>query len=110
MSRLRESPKSSFKSAIPFGIQTIKNVVVSGKTVSFIVDTNGQRVDDISVLALDESPDMNENLFMSTINDVQINHGDQSFSKTFNFNQSIDKYLIIVRSVSGLITSTNFNV
>ena len=84
--------------------------IVSGKTVSFVVDTNGRKVDDISVLALDASPDVNENLFMIGDNDLEITHGDQSFSKTFSFNQSIDKYLIVVRSVSGMTTSTNFNV
>ena len=91
-------------------MQAIKNVLVSGKTVSFDVNTNGRIVDDISVLALDASPDMNENLFMTSVNDQDINSGHQTFSKTFNFNENVNKYLIDVRSASGLLTNTNFNV
>ena len=63
-----ESVKSSYQSTIPFGAQSIKNVLVSGKTVSFDVNCNGGKVDDISVLALDASPNVDENLFMSSVN------------------------------------------
>ena len=105
-----ESSKSSFQTAIPFGIQAIKNVLVSGKTVTFDVNTNGRKVDDVSVLAIDASPDTNENLFMSSENTQDITSGHQQFSKTFNFNENISKYLFVVRSANGLLTSTNYNV
>jgi hypothetical protein len=104
------SPKTSDIEAIAYGGQSINNILVSGQTVSFSVNLNGRRVDDLSVLAIDNSPDINENLFQTTQNlDDQI-IGSQSFSKTFNFNHNILKYLIIVRSESGQIVKTNFNV
>ena len=108
MNSIGESPKCLSKSAISFGLQAIKNVLVSGKTVSFDVNTNGQKVDDVSVLALDASPNVDANLFMSSVNDQEITSGHQNFSKTFSFNENVEKYLIVVRSVSGLLTSTNF--
>ena len=110
MNSIGESPKSSSQSTVPFGAQSIKNALVSGKTVSFNVNAIGRRVDNISVLALDASPDTNENLSMTSENTQEITPGHQQFSKTFNFNENVDKYLIVVRSVSGLLTNTNFNV
>ena len=81
MNSIGESPKSSPQSAIPFGLQSIKNVLVSGKTVSWDVNCNGRKVDDVSVLALDASPDTNENVFMTSLNDQEITSGHQTFSK-----------------------------
>ena len=104
------SESNSAVSVIPFGLQTISNVIISNKTISFDVKTNGRKVDDVSVLAIDSSPNVNENLFMASANNDAVVIGNQSFSKTFNFNQNILKYLIIVRSASGQITKTNFNV
>ena len=95
---------------IPFGSQSISNVVVSNKTISFDIKTNGRKVDDVSVLAIDSTPNINENLFMTSQNLEDVVVGSQSFSKTFNFNHTIQKYLIVVRSASGQITKTNFNV
>ena len=104
------SPKSVDIEVIPFGTQSVSNISVSGQTVSFSVGVNGRKVDDVSVLAIDNSPDINENLFQTTQNLDDIIIGSQSFSKTFNFNHAILKYLIIVRSSSGQIVKTNFNV
>ena len=105
-----ESPKSPELESIPFGSQSISNVSVVGQTVSWSVNVNGRKVDDVSVLAIDSSPDVNENLFQTSQNQDNVIIGSQSFSKTFNFNHTIQKYLIIVRSVSGQIVKTNFNV
>ena len=104
------SPKTLDIEATPFGIQSISNILVSGQTVSFSVNLNGKKVDDVSVLAIDNSPDINENLFQTSENFDDIVIGSQNFSKTFNFNNSILKYLIIVRSSSGQIIKTNFNI
>ena len=100
MNSMGESVKSLSKSVIPFGAQSIKNVIVSGKTVTFEVNCNGKKVDDVSVLALDASPDTKENLFITSLNEQEITSGHQKNSKTFNFSENIDKYLIIVRSDS----------
>ena len=110
MNSIGEGPKSSSQSTIPFGLQAIKNVLVSSKTVTFDVNCNGRRVDDVSVLTLDASPDTYESLFMTSENTQEITSGHQQFSKTFNFDENIDKYLIVVKSASGLLTNTNFNV
>ncbi len=91
-------------------MQSISNVSIVGQTVSFSVNVNGRKVDDVSVLAIDSSPDVNENLFQTAQNQDNVIIGSQSFSKTFNFNHTIQKYLIVVRSASGQIVSTNFNV
>ena len=80
------------------------------QTVSWSVNVNGRKVDDISVLAIDSSPDVNENLFLSSSNQDNVIIGSQSFSKTFNFNNSVQKYLIIVRSASNQVIKTNFNM
>ena len=110
MNSIGESAKSLSKSEIPFGLQAIKNVLVSGKTVSFDVNCNGRKVNDVSVLALDASPNLDENLFTSSYNEQDVTSGHQTFSKTFNFNENVDKYPIVVRSTSGLLTNTDFNV
>ena len=104
------SPRSSDIEVIPFGIQSISNVSIVGQTISFSVNVNGRKVQDISVLAIDSSPDVNENLFQTTQNQEDVIFGSQSFSKTFNFNHTIQKYLIVVRSASGQVVKTNFNV
>ena len=78
--------------------------------MSWSVGVNGRKVDDVSVLAIDSSPDVNENLFMTSQNQEDMIIGSQSFSKTFNFNQTIQKYLIVVRSAEGQVVKTNFNV
>jgi hypothetical protein len=78
--------------------------------VSWSVNVNGRKVDDISVLAIDSSPDVNENLFLSSSNQDNVIIGSQSFSKSFNFNHTIQKYLIVVRSASNQVIKTNFNV
>ena len=110
MNAIGSSPKSPDIESIPFGFQTVTNILVSGQTVSFSVNLNGKKVDDVSVLAIDNSPDINENLFQTSENFDDIVIGSQNFSKTFNFNNSILKYLIIVRSSSGQIIKTNFNI
>ena len=104
------SPKSVDIEAIPFGFQTINNISITGQTINFTVGVNGRRVDDISVLAIDNSPNVEENLFQTSQNLDDVIIGSQSFSKTFNFNNAILKYLIIVRSSSGQIIKTNFNI
>ena len=96
--------------AIAYGVQTVSNISIVGQTINFSVAVNGRRIDDISVLAVDNSPDINENLFQTDQNFDNIIIGSQNFSKTFNFNHAIQKYLIIVRSESGQIVKTNFNV
>jgi hypothetical protein len=105
-----ESPKSSELEAIPFGAQSVSNISIVGQTISWSVNTNGRKVDDVSVLAIDSSPDVNENLFLSSSNQDNVIVGSQQFSKTFNFNNSVQKYLIVVRSASGQIVKTNFNM
>ena len=105
-----ESPKSTELESVPFGVQSINNVSVNGKSVSWSVNTNGRIVKDVSVLAIDSSPDVNENLFMTSQNQEDMIVGSQSFSKTFNFNHSVQKYLIVVRSAEGQVVKTNFNV
>ena len=95
---------------IPFGVQSVSNVSIVGQTVSFSVNVNGRKVDDVSVLAIDSSPDVNENLFQTSQNQDDVIIGSQQFSKTFNFNNSVQKYLIVVRSASGQVVKTNFNV
>ena len=47
MNSIGESLKSLSKAVIPFGAQSIKNVLVSGKTVTWDVNTNGRKVDDV---------------------------------------------------------------
>ena len=91
-------------------IKTLSFLPKFFQTVSFSVNVNGRNVQDISVLAIDSSPDMNENLFQTTLNQEDVIFGSQSFSKTSNFNQTIQKYLIVVRSSSGQVVKTNFNV
>ena len=103
-----ESPKTPELEAIPFGIQSISNASIVGQTVSWTVNTNGRKVEDISVLAIDSSPDVNENLYQTSQNQDNVIIGSQSFSKTFNFNHTIQKYLIVVRSSKGQIVKTNF--
>ena len=110
MNSVGESPKSPEIESIPFGAQSISNVSIVGQTISWSVNVNGRKVDDVSVLAIDSSPDVNENLFLSSPNQDDVIIGSQSFSKSFNFNQSVQKYLIVVRSASGLVTKTNFNM
>jgi hypothetical protein len=110
MNSMGESPRSNEVEAIPFGSQSVSNVSIVDQTVSFSVNTNGRKVDDVSVLAIDSSPDVNENLFQTSPNQDNVIIGSQQFSKTFNFNQSVQKYLIVVRSTSGQIVKTNFNV
>ena len=105
-----ESPKSPEVEAIPFGAQSISNVSVNGQTVSWSVGVNGRMVKDVSVLAIDSSPDVNENLYQTSQNQEDVIIGSQSFSKTFNFNHTIQKYLIVVRSAEGQVIKTNFNV
>jgi hypothetical protein len=105
-----ESPKSPELEAIPFGMQSVNNVSIVGQTVSWSVNVNGRKVDDVSVLAIDSSPDINENLFQTAQNQDDVIIGNQSFSKTFNFNHTIQKYLIVVRSTSGQVIKTNFNM
>ena len=97
------SPKSPDIESIPYGTQTISNILVSGQTVSFSVNLNGRRVDDISVLAIDNSPNVEENLFQTTPNIDDLIIGTQTFSKTFNFNHAILKYLIIIRSTPNIL-------
>ena len=104
------SPRSPDIEVIPFGTQSVSNVSVVGQTVSFSVVVNGRKVDDVSVLAIDSSPDVNENLFQTAQNQEDVIIGSQQFSKTFNFNHAIQKYLIVVRSASGQVVKTNFNV
>ena len=104
------SPKSPDIEAVAYGVQTISNISIVGQTVNFTVGVNGRKVDDISVLAIDKSPDVEESLFQTSQNFDDIVIGSQTFSKTFNFNNAILKYLIIVRSTSGQIIKTNFNV
>ena len=41
------SESNQSATVIPFGMQTISNVVVSNKTISFDVKTNGRKVDDV---------------------------------------------------------------
>ena len=53
-----ESPKSPEIESIPFGMQSVNNVSIVGQTVSWSVNVNGRKVDDISVLAIDSSPDV----------------------------------------------------
>lgn len=105
-----ESPKSPEVESIPFGAQSISNVAIVGQTVSWSVGVNGRKVDDVSVLAIDSSPDVNENLFQTSQNQDDVIIGSQQFSKTFGFNHTIQKYLIVVRSSSGQVTKTNFNM
>ena len=62
------SPKSPDIEAIPFGVQTISNISIVGQTVNFTVGVNGRKVDDISVLAIDKSPDVEESLFQTSQN------------------------------------------
>ena len=47
---------------------------------------------------------------MTSLNDQNVLSGHQTFSKQFNFNENISKYLIVVRYSSGMLTNTNFNV
>jgi hypothetical protein len=110
MNSVGESPRSNEVEAIPFGLQSISNVSIVGQTISWSVNVNGRKVEDVSVLAIDSSPDVNENLFLSSPNQDNVIIGSQQFSKTFNFNHTIQKYLIVVRSVSGQVTKTNFNM
>jgi hypothetical protein len=105
-----ESPKSPEVEAIPFGIQSVSNVSIVGQTLSWSVNVNGRKVDDVSVLAIDSSPDVNENLFITSQNQEDMIVGSQSYRIPFNFNHTIQKYLIVVRSASGQVVKTNFNV
>ena len=105
-----ESPKTPEVEAVPFGNQSISNVSIVGQTVSFSVNVNGRMVKDVSVLAIDSSPDVNENLYQTSQNQEDIIIGSQSFNKTFNFNHTIQKYLIVVRSEAGQVVKTNFNI
>ena len=105
-----ESLKSSVSVVVPFGPQTVRDVLIVNQTISFNVDTNGRKVNDISILAIDTSPSVNENLFVTSPNTTNIVSGLQSFSKTFDFNNAIRNYLIIVRSDVQIATKTNFAV
>ena len=105
-----ESPKSPELESVPFGVQSVSNVSVVGQTVSWSVGVNGRMVKDVSVLAIDSSPDVNENLYQTSQNQDNVIIGSQSFSKTFNFNHTIQKYLIVVRSAEGQVFKTNFNM
>ena len=102
-----ESPKTPELEAIPFGIQSISNVSIVGQNISWSVNTNGRKVEDVSVLAIDSSPDVNENLYQTSQNQDDVIIGSQQFSKTFNFNHTIQKYLVVVRSASGQVFKTN---
>jgi hypothetical protein len=104
------SPKSADIEVIPYGIQSVSNISIVGQTVNFSVNLNGKKVDDVSVLAIDNSPSVEENLFQTSQNLDDIIIGTQNFSKTFNFNNAIQKYLIIVRSEFGQVIKTNFNI
>ena len=104
------SPKTPDIESIAYGVQTVSNISIVGQTINFTVGVNGRRIDDISVLAVDISPDIDENLFQTSQNLDDVIIGSQNFSKTFNFNNSIQKYLIIIRSESGQIVKTNINV
>ena len=90
--------------------QYLHIVLFIGQTVSFTVNVNGRKVQDISVLEIDSSPDVNENLYQTAQNQDDVIIGSQQFSKTFNFNHTIQKYLIVVRSASGQVFKTNFNI
>ena len=57
-----------------------------------------------------QKTNVDENLFMTSSDEQDVTSGHQTFSKTFNFNENVDKYLIVVKSVSGLLTNTNFNM